>query len=90
MLELTPRYAAGFVVGLILCVGFLFLAPRIPAIHGILVYVVSIGTLISLPFWFIQLKRDAVPAKRTDLIGYAVILAFAAGIGVVAYRVLGK
>jgi hypothetical protein len=78
----------GFVAGFVLAIGFPFAAHRFPILHAGLVYAVSIGTLLWLPFIFAIARKDAVPAKPSDFIGYAVILAVVVAIGGVAYAVL--
>jgi hypothetical protein len=78
----------GFGTGVILAIGFPFAAHRFPILHAALFYAVCIGTILCLPLIFASLRREAVPAKSSDLIGYAAILVFVLAIGGVAYVVL--
>jgi hypothetical protein len=86
----TPKrsHRIGFAVGIILAVGLPFAEHRFPILRAVLFYSVSIGTLLCLPFIFAIAKKDAVPAKPSDFIGYAVILAVVLAIGGAAYAVL--
>jgi len=78
MIQQRPSF--GFLVGVILALCFFLLALYFSAASRVGSYylgiVGSVLALAMLPFVFQRLKKEAVPAKRSDFIGYSVILAF--------------
>jgi hypothetical protein len=60
--------------------------------YGSFDYALVVGTVVltfvSLPLIVSRAKREAVPAKKSDWIGYAVLLTFVLAVAGVGYVVL--
>jgi glucose dehydrogenase len=68
--------------------GGAFVAKRFPSLEYVAVVAVCLGIIAWLPFVVRQAKKEAVPAKKSDLIGYAVILAVLLAVSGIGYAVI--
>jgi hypothetical protein len=78
----------GFIFGPAILYAGSLIAKRFPALEYIAVMAICLGIIAWLPFFFRQAKKEAVAAKKTDLIGYAVILAALLAVIGVGYAVI--
>ncbi len=87
------RYSwSGFLVGVFLAPCLFIGARYFPAASKSASYYLGISgcviILAVLPLIFLRVKKDAVPAKRGDLIGYVAILVFCVSLYFVARAVI--
>jgi hypothetical protein len=78
----------GFVAAPFLLLGYSAFRRRFPSVEYAAGLCLLFGILLSLPFVFVRMKKDAAPAKGSDFIGYAVILAVLVGVASIAYAVV--
>jgi len=85
-------YGIGFVAGILLVPVLVYLRKTgVIVRHGDFEYALTViavvGILASLPFVAMRGVKESVPAKKSDWIGYVVILAALAAVAYIAYRV---
>jgi phage-related holin len=62
-------------------------AKRFPTLEYAMVVAVCLGVIAWLPFFMSRAKKEAAPAKKSDFIGYAAILAVLLLVAAIAYAV---
>lgn len=77
-----------FFLGVAILPALIFGHRYVPNSDSVVQFGGLILVLASLPFVFFKLKGQAVPAKKSDLLGYVVIIAFCAAVIFVARAVL--
>ena len=77
-----------FVLGVAILPTLIFGHRYVPNFDSVVQFGGLILVLALLPFVFLKLKGQAVPAKKSDLLGYAVIIAFCVAMFFVARAVL--
>jgi hypothetical protein len=82
----------GFLIGVMIAAVLAFLPKRFAGVFSSLsevLFVVAFAIfLIGVSAFYRRGKREAAPAKKSDLIGYGVIAAFCLGVGIIAWRML--
>lgn len=78
----------GLLLSPVILLGGAVIAKRFPTVEYAMVLAVCLGTIAWLPFFVRQAKKEAVPAKKSDFIGYAVILAVVLAVAGIGYAVI--
>ena len=82
------RYWIGFVAGACLAPALPLLERRFASLGYFFVVSTVVLVFATLPVIVARAKKEAVPAKRSDLIGYAVIFAVLLAVAGVGYAVM--
>ena len=81
-------FYVGLFGGPFIIAGYAMLTRRFPSIEFTVVICCSLGAIAALPRLVLQAKKEAVPAKRSDWIGYAVIALFCIVVYLIAREVV--
>ncbi|MDI1250233.1 MAG: hypothetical protein PSV13_15330 [Lacunisphaera sp.] len=77
----------GLLLSPAILLGGAVIAKRFPTLEYAMVLALCLGIIVWLPFFVRQMKKEAVPAKKSDFIGYAVIFAVLLAVAGIGYAV---
>ena len=81
-------FLCGVLAAPLVLTGYSVFVKRFPAVHEAIIFCLLLGTIAALPSFLARAKKDAVPAKRSDWIGYAVIALFCLMLFMIARAVI--